>query len=329
MQTLLLTKKDVADSFTMSETIGAVEDAYKAFSIGMMVQPPYIGIPINGGEIDLKAGCSEATGIISMKASSGGFTDNPKNHSLPTGMGSVLVYDAETCALLCIMDGSLITGFRTGAAGAVSVKYLARKDSKVVTIIGAGNQARMQVKALREVMDLKEVHVFSRTEASQAEFKNDIEHEYGIKVICEGTKREAVEKADILITVTRGKGDVVEADWIKPGTHVVAVGTDSPGKQEIDQALFKHAVVICDSIDQCVTNGEIQYALAERIMVCSDIRAEIGDVILGNKKGRLNDNEITVFDTTGMAAQDNHVAALIYNKAVEKGLGQRFAFFEE
>ena len=159
MQTLLLSKAQVASLISMAEVISAVEEAYKAFSSGQVVQPDYIGIhlPAPRGEIDFKAGYCKSNEIISMKASSGGFVDNPTAHGVPNGMGSVLLFDAASCALICMMDGSLLTGLRTGASGAVSVKALARKNARKVTCIGTGNQARMQIRAIREVMHIEAV----------------------------------------------------------------------------------------------------------------------------------------------------------------------------
>ena len=132
MKTLLLKKEEVGGLISMKEIIGTVEEAYKAFSANQVMQPGYMGIhlPPPRGEIDFKLGYYKSNEMISMKASSGGFIDNPAAHGLPTNMGTILLFDARTCALVCVMDGSLITGLRTGAAGAVSVKALARKNAK-------------------------------------------------------------------------------------------------------------------------------------------------------------------------------------------------------
>ncbi len=248
MKTLLLKKDEVRRLIGMAEVIGAVEEAYKAFSSDQVEQPDYIGIhlPSLRGEIDFKLGYYKANEIISMKAHSGGFTNNPAEHGVPNSIGTILLFDARSCALICIMDGSLITGLRTGASGAVSVKALARKNARTIASIGTGNQARMQIRAVNEIMKIEKIHAWSRTPESLSRYKTDIQREFGIPVIVASSKKEAVEQADILITTTRGKGELVEADLVKPGTHIVAIGTDQRGKQELDPELFRNAKIIVE-----------------------------------------------------------------------------------
>lgn len=329
LKTLLLTKEEVRHLIAMKEVIGTVEDAYKAFNSGQVTQPPYIGIELPGhrGEIDFKLGHNQANETISMKASSGGFRNNPENHGVPNGMGTVLLFDGRHGGLICVMDGSLLTGLRTGASGAVSVKALARKNAKKITCIGTGNQARMQIRAIREVMRIEEVRAWSNHAESMAKFKADIESECGIPVVMAASKQQAVEQADILITTTRGKGSLVDAGWVRPGTHIVAIGTDAPGKQEFEPEVFRGAKVVVDSIAQCVEKGEAQHAIAKGVIAARDIHAEIGEILLGRKPGRESDEEITLFDSTGMAIQDNTTAAKIYRNAVENRVGTYFEFF--
>jgi alanine dehydrogenase len=314
----------------MKEVIGTVEEAYKAFNSNQVIQPDYIGIDLHPprGDIDFKLGYYKSNEVISMKASSGGFIHNPTEHGVPSGMGTILLFDARTCALICVMDGSLITGLRTGACGAVSVKALARKNAKKITSIGTGNQARMQIRAINEVMKIEEIHAWSRNPDTLSKYKADIESEFGIPVITANSKKEAVEQADILITTTRGKGSLVEADWVKPGTHIVAIGTDQQGKQELDPEIFRNAKVVVDSIAQCIEKGETQHPLNKNIMSKDDIHAEIGEILLGKKPGRENDEEVTIFDSTGMAIQDNTTSTKIYQNAIESKVGTFFAFFE-
>ena len=328
MKTLLLKKEEVRGLISMKEVIGTVEEAYRAFNSGQVVQPPYMGIhlPSPRGEIDFKAGYCAPDEMISMKASSGGFIDNPARHGVPNGMGTILLFDARSCALACVMDGSLITGLRTGASGAVSVKLLARRNAKKIACIGTGNQARMQIRAINEVMKIQEIHAWSRNPEPLSKFKTDIESELGIPVVMANSKREAVEQADILVTTTRGKGPLVEAGWVKPGTHIVAIGTDQQGKQELDPEIFRGAKIVNDSIEQCIGKGETQHPLNGKIMGKDDIHAEIGEILLGTKPGRENDEEVTIFDSTGMAIQDNTTATKIYRNAIERGVGTFFEF---
>jgi alanine dehydrogenase len=231
--------------------------------------------------------------------------------------------------LICIMDGSLITGLRTGASGAVSVKALARKNARTIASIGTGNQARMQIRAINDVMKIEEIHAWSRTSNTLSKYKTDIEREFGIPVIVASSKKEAVEQADILITTTRGKGDLVEADWVKPGTHIVAIGTDQRGKQELDPELFRNAKIVVDSIAQCTEKGETWHPLNRNIIAKDDIHSEIGEILSGRKPGRESDEEITIFDSTGMAIQDNTTASKIYQNAIDNNVGTFFQFLSD
>jgi ornithine cyclodeaminase/alanine dehydrogenase len=295
-----------------------------------VVQPPYVSIhlPHPRGEMDFKVGYYQSDEVISMKASSGGFINNPGVFGLPTGMGTIQLFDARTCALICVLDGSLITGFRTGAAGAVSVRALARKNAGKVTAIGTGNQARNQIRAIREIMKIEQIQAWDVSPEALAKYKQDIEAEFGIPVIVSNSEQEAVGQADILITTTRGKGSLVEASWVKPGTHIVAIGTDQRGKQELDPELFRNAKIVNDSIEQCTEKGETWCALNVNIISKSDIYAEIGEILLGKKPGRENDQEITIFDSTGMAIQDITTAYKVYLNAKENNIGTSFEFFE-
>jgi alanine dehydrogenase len=330
MKTLLLKKEEVSRLICMKEVIGTVEEAYKAFNSDQVVQPDYIGIDLHSprGDIDFKLGYYKSNEVISMKASSGGFINNPTAHGVPSGMGTILLFDARSCALICVMDGSLITGLRTGASGAVSVKALARKNAKKITSIGTGNQARMQIREINELMKIEEIHAWDGNPDTLSKYKTDIESEFGIPVIIANSKKEAVEQADILITTTRGKGSLVEAGWVKPGTHIVAIGTDQQGKQELDPEIFRNAKVVVDSIAQCTEKGETWHPLNKNIITKDDIHGEIGEILLGKKPGRENDEEVTIFDSTGMAIQDNTTANKIYQNAIENNVGTFFEFFE-
>jgi ornithine cyclodeaminase/alanine dehydrogenase len=330
MQTLLLKKEEVSKLICMKDVIAAVEEAYRAYNSGQVVQPDYMSIhlPAPRGEIDFKLGYYQVSDLISMKVSSGGFAGNPAEHGLPGGMGTILLFDAKSGALICVMDGSLITGLRTGACGAVSVRALARRDAKTITSIGTGNQARMQIRAIREDMQIEEIHAWDSSAESLSGYKADIERAFGIPVVMARSKQEAVEQADILITTTRGTGSLVKAAWVKPGTHIVAIGTDQRGKQEFEPEIFRNARIVNDSIAQCTDKGETWHALDKNIIVKEDIHAEIGEILMGKRPGRESDEEITIFDSTGMAIQDNTTAGRIYRNAAEQHVGTFFSFFE-
>lgn len=326
METLLLTKAQVRGLLRMPDVIDAVDAAFRAFNSDQVEQPDYMGLHLapKGAEIDFKAALDRAGEMVSLKASSGGFKDNPARFGVPNGMGTVLLFDARSGALACAMDGSLLTGYRTGAAGAVSARALARRDARRVGVIGTGTQARMQIRALREVMTIATVHAASRSAEGLDAFCADMRGEFGLTVV-PGSPEEVAGAADILVTTTRATGVVVHADWVRPGTHIIAIGADQAGKQELDPELFRDARIVVDSRAQCAAKGELQHAL--RAGTAEDPQTELGEILLGRKPGRQNDAQITIFDSTGMAIQDTTTAAAILTRARAQGIGTSFNFF--
>jgi alanine dehydrogenase len=327
MKTLLLNLNDVKESLSMKEVINAVEEGYLAYSKGKVQQPDIVSMemPENNGETDIKSCYNELNESISVKIASG-FYDNGKANDLPTLIGTILLYDGKTGAPLCIMDGSLITGIRTGAAGAISSKLLARKDAKTAAVFGGGTQARMQIYALCQVRDIREVRVYSEYQQELAKYKEDVEANTKAVVILCSTPEEAMKGADIAISTTPSKKYFVDKSLVKPGMHIVAVGADMAGKNEWDPEVFNGAKIVNDSIPQCVSRGETRNAIISGVIRESDVYAEIGELLAGEKPLRESEDEITIFDTTGMGIQDNVTAVMVYETAKKKGLGQYFEF---
>lgn len=327
MKTLLLSIKDVKQALSMKEVISAVEDGYIAYNARKVQQPDIVSMemPEYNGETDIKSCYNELNERISVKIASG-FYNNGQINDLPTMIGTILLYDGKNGAPLCIMDGSLITGIRTGAAGAISSKMLARKDSKTVAVFGAGGQARMQIYALCEVMNIEEIRVYSEFQEKLTKYKEDIEENTNVKVILCDTPEKAMKGVDIAISTTPSKKYYIDKSLIKPGMHIVAVGADMAGKNEWDPEVFKEAKIVNDSIAQCISRGETRNAIISGVIKETDIYAEIGQLLAGEKPLRESDDEITIFDTTGMGIQDNVTAVMVYEMAKKKGLGEYFEF---
>lgn len=339
MKTLLLSKKDVANAICMDDVIVAVEEAYKAYQMGKVDQPSIqtMNMSESQGESDIKSCYNHENGMFSIKTV-GLFPGNEKGlgdyksseeSNLPNMMGNVILGDGQTGSTLSVMDASLITGIRTGAAGAVSAKYMARKDVKAVAVFGAGAQGRMQVYALNMVRKPKVVKVYDRFASDEAleSYKRDVEEITGIKVTICTSVQETARDADILICTTPSRESYLKREHIKTGAHIIEVGVDDAGKSELDSSLFGIVdKIVCDSISQCLTRGETRNAVEAGIISEEDVYGEIGELVLGKKSGRDSDEEITLFDTTGMGIQDNTTAVVCYKKAIEKGLGTWFEF---
>lgn len=324
METLLLSKQDVGMLINMKDAIASVEQAYTDYCSNMVIQPPIVSIEDeeNNGELDIKTCYSKSNQFISIKSASG-YWDNPRAYNLPTMLATIMLLDGKTGYPLCIMDGSLITGYRTGAAGGLSAYLLARKDSKKVAIIGAGNQARLQLKAICQVLNIESVKAWDTNTELLAVYKEEISKSLNLLVETCETAKDAVIDADIIVATTPSKNVIVKDEWIKEGAHIIAIGADMSGKQELDTKIFRRAKIYVDSISQCVERGETRNAIMSGDIKTSDIYAELGEVLLERKQARNNDTQITIFDATGMGIQDNTLADLIYNKALSMGIGSK------
>jgi ornithine cyclodeaminase/alanine dehydrogenase len=306
----------------MEKAIQAVRDVYIAYANKRVQIAPVAHLDVKqyNGEVDIKSGFVEDFGLIGTKIATG-FYDNHKL-GLPSGVAVIVLMDLKTSMPLALMDGTYITACRTGAAGAVAASVLARKDSKVVGIVGAGTQARMQVLALRELFSLEEVRVWDKYENMARKYAEEMPEILGFKVRQENNIADVVSGADIVVTVTPSREILVMEEWIENGTHINAIGADGPGKQELDPRIVKRAdKVVVDSLNQCKRIGEIQHALSQGLIQEKDVHAEIGQILIGDKIGRESDEEITLFDSTGIAAQDIAAAHVVLQVAKERKIG--------
>jgi alanine dehydrogenase len=241
-------------------------------------------------------------------------------------MALVILNSTKTGAPLAVMDGTLLTDMRTGAAGGIAVKYLARKNSKVVGFVGSGNQAKTQLMAINEVLDIEEVKVTSISEKSNLAFKDNMEKKVGCDITVKRAIREVCD-CDILVTTTPSREPIVKNEWIADGSHINAIGADAQGKEELDPAILRRAKVVVDDIPQASHSGEVNVPISKKLITVKDICAELGEVITAKKKGRISDTDITIFDSTGLAIQDVATADMVYRKAVEKKIGIKLQQF--
>lgn len=327
-EVVILSQEEVRSCLPMNDAIKAVTEAYKAFAEGRVELPPVVHLNVDKyrGEVDIKSGFVEDFGLIGTKIASG-FYDNPKL-GLPSGVAVIILMEMKTSLPLAIMDGTYITAVRTGAAGAVAASVLARKNSKKVGVIGAGTQARMQVLALKELFPIEQVKVYNINESSRNKYASEMEERLGIEVQAVDTVKSAVSDVDIIVTATPSKKAMIMNEWIKEGVHINAIGADAPGKQELDQMIMKRAKIVVDSLKQCCVIGEIQHALAQGLIEESGVHAEIGEILIGKKAGRETKEEITLFDSTGLAVQDIAAAHVVYQMAKKKEMGHRVKLLE-
>ena len=322
MDILWLNQKDVKSILNMPEAMDVVEKAFEQHGLKKVQMPPktYLYFEKHNGDLRTMPSFLEEQDITGVKI----VNVHPDNRKagLPTVMALVVLNSTETGAPLAVMDGTYLTDIRTGAAGGIAAKHLARADSRVVGMVGVGNQARTQLLALTQVFDIEQVRITSRDVSHCDKFEKEIAD----IVDCEVVKTPHVKDVcdcDILVTTTPVRSPVVKAEWVKAGTHINAIGADAKGKQELDSQLLTRTKVVVDDIVQASHSGEVNVPLSSGFISSEDIHCELGEVVAGVKKGRMSDDEITVFDSTGLAIQDLATANLVFERAVEKGIGSR------
>lgn len=323
---LIINKEQIETIIDMNDVIEADEKAYSYKCDNKAELFPIVTHSFEDGvsEFDIKSGSMDGAGIFGMKLVSA-FEGNDK-YDLPRLTGTILVFDRETGMLKSMMDGGLITNMRTGAAGAVGCKYLARPESEVLLLVGTGAQGPVLLDAtLRVMKNIKKILVCNPRSPQKVEgFIETVKNDLNISIPMEAVTdlESATRIADIILTAVPSRTGVINSDWVKPGTHLSCIGSDMEGKQELEIALMGRAKVFCDDLTQVINVGECEKAVKEGILKKEDI-TEIGDVILGNASGRDNEQQITIFDSTGIGLQDLMVASTVTKVAFDKGLGTK------
>ncbi|WGI17849.1 alanine dehydrogenase [Methanonatronarchaeum sp. AMET-Sl] len=320
LTTLKLSKSDVEEIIEIEDIIEAVESAFKQFGNEKIQMPPkaYLYFNKHNGDYRTMPGYLEEEEIAGCKL----VNSHPENKEYPTVMAVLILVDTETGYPYCIMDATELTAYRTGAAGGVATKYLSRKDSDTVGLVGAGVQAETQLRAVNTVRDIKEVKIHDvSSEATENLLKQikDLNHK---TKVCKTTK-EAVKDTDIVITTTPVRKPIVKASWISPGTHINAIGADAEGKQELETKLLKKSKVVVDDYKPAIHGGEVNVPITNKEYNKKDIHSDIGKIVNQTKTGRTNPKEITIFDSTGLAVQDIASGWKIYQKAKQKNIGQK------
>jgi alanine dehydrogenase len=315
-QILTLVEREVKELFSMSEAMAQVENALRFEAEGKAIMPPklYLDLPSYHG--DFRAMPAYIDGFAGLKWVSV-YPGNAK-YNIPCVLAIIIICDPNNGCPVAIIDGTYITSIRTGAVGGVAVKYLARKDSSVIGLIGAGMQARTQLLAINEVLPkIEEVKVFDLVSSASRECVEELGSKLNINIRPVEKVEEAAE-ADILVTATPSTKPIVKRHHVKPGTHINAIGADARGKQELEADILKDAKIIVDDINQASHSGEINVPLSEGKIKISDVHGTLGEIIIKAKQGRANDKEITIFDSTGLATQDIICAKYVYEKYVQK-----------
>ncbi|MGO3345899.1 MAG: ornithine cyclodeaminase family protein [Marinomonas sp.] len=308
--------KEVVSTLDIAEQL---EQGFIAYSNRRVVVPPVGEMVFEHppGDTHIKYGFIKEDDYFVIKIASG-FYENYKVN-LPSSSGVVLLFSQKTGALISIlMDEGYLTNIRTAIAGQIVAKYMAPKNIRCIGVFGTGIQARLQVEYLKTVTNCKKIVVWGRSKASLASYQADME----AKGYCVETTTEAdvvTRQSNIIITATPSVTPLINIEQLLVGTHITALGADTPDKQEIDERILQHAdVLVADSIEQCLTRGEIHQAMKAGVILKENI-LELGHVIADPTLGRKTENQLTVADLTGVAVQDIQITKAVYH-AIQNSL---------
>lgn len=325
--TLVLTQRDIARLADLPTAIRVVREAFKAMARQDAVMPPKVYLPLPGGS-DFRA----MPAFLRRPPACGMKWVNvhPRNRrkGLPTVMAVIVINDPATGAPLAVLDGLLITKLRTAAASAVAAQTLARRGSRVVGLVGCGAQADAQLLALAAVFRLSHVKVWGHLPGEARRFCQGMRRVLP-RVAYEpcATVERCARDVDILVTLTPSRRALVRRSWLAPGTHINAVGADAPGKQELDPRILQEATVVVDEREQAIHGGELNVPISRRQFRPRDIRGTLGEILIGKTRGRRAPEELTVFDSTGLAIHDVALGAALVRRAQRLGAGRRVALF--
>jgi ornithine cyclodeaminase/alanine dehydrogenase-like protein (mu-crystallin family) len=325
-ETRILTRADVERVLDPQTCVDAIEDAFRVRGTGGRIESGILGLHGEGGGFHLKAATMLGDrGYFAAKVNAN-FPANPQTNGLPTIQGVLGLFDATNGAPLAVMDSISITLLRTAAATGVAARHLARAGPATVTIVGCGAQAIPQLAALAVVRPIETVHAVDRDAGAAERFANAASARFGIPVVATTDLERAARGSNIIVTCTTSRAPFLGLAHVARGAFVAAVGADNEEKSEIEPALMGAAAVIVDHRGQCETIGDLHHAIAAGAMHGGDIRGELSDVVARSVRGRLNDDEIIIFDSTGVAIEDVAAAAIVYERAVAGGIGQVVRF---
>lgn len=289
--------------------VDVIERAFVALASGQVVMPPILSMDLAeaNGEVDVKTAYIPGFDGFAIKVSPG-FFDNPKL-GLPSLNGLMILFSAKTGLVVAVfLDNGYLTDIRTAAAGAVAARHLAPETVETAGVVGTGVQARLQMQAAHLVRPFKRLLVHGRDADKAAACADDLSRALGIPAEVAPDAAEMVARSQLVVTTTPSREPVLLADWLHPGLHITAMGSDQTGKNEVEPAALTRAdAYICDRVSQCETSGELEAALAAGIWA-GGTPAELGEVIAGQKPGRGRPEDITVADLTGTGAQDTAIA---------------------
>ena len=320
---LLVPEREIEGLVTREAAFAAVEGVFAAMAAGDAYNFPVVREAIGHEDAlyGFKGGFDRSASVLGLKAG-GYWPGNMDKHGLINHQSTVFLFDADTGMPSAVVGGNLLTALRTAAASSVSIRHLARPDAKVIGMVGAGHQSTFQLRSALEQRSFEKVIGWNYHPEMLPNIAG-VAEEAGLPF--EAVELAGMAEADVIVTITSAFSPSLMADHVSEGTHLACMGTDTKGKQEVEAALLARATVFTDEVAQSISIGEAQHAVAGGMVKEGDI-VQIGAVVNGSHPGRASDDQITLFDGTGVGLQDLAVAAAVVDVAVEKGVAVKVDF---
>lgn len=324
MKVTVLTETDLRKCVRIdADAVAEIEKAFTLLSEGKVIMPPIMHIEVkeNKGDVDIKSAYVRGLKSFAVKLGAG-FFENYRV-GLPNSPAMIVILSAKTgFTEAVLLDNAYLTDVRTGAAGAVAAKYLARQNVETVGQIGTGAQGCYQMIGLKIVRDFKRLIAYDIDAASLEKYVKEMSSVLGMEVIAAKNPKAVVEASDIVVTSTPSRTPYLKAKWLHPGLHITCMGADLPEKQELEsEVLGKADMLVCDRKSQCIAMGELHHGFSAGILSGNSVITELGEITSGRKPGRWSNDQITICDLTGTGVQDTAIALLSLRKAGEQGLG--------
>jgi ornithine cyclodeaminase/alanine dehydrogenase len=321
---LILSRTDIARVMDFSGYVDAVENAFCAAVEGRAVAPPASALHVPNGSFHAKGAALLGDGAKVAIKINGNFPGNPAANALPTVQGIIYLADGANGRPLAVMDSIEVTINRTGAATTLAARHLARRDSRVATVCGAGVQGRVQLTAIAAAVKLERVHVWDIDGPAAERLAQEMSAT--LKLDVRSTPDLAVvRQSDVVVTCTSARRAFLTPELVRPGTFIAAVGADNSDKHEIDPKLYAASLAVVDSLEQAAEIGDLHHALEAGAVTRAHVHASLSEILAGTRPGRTDDRSITLFDSTGMGLQDMAADVAIYRRALETGAGTRLS----
>ena len=325
--TLVLTATDVSRLLDIRGCIDAVSRTLRAHEAGGSRGPVSSGLTLPDGSFHAKTAAVEVEGRIFVVVKANiNLPGNPAKRGRPTIQGALLLLDGDTGQPLAVMDSIVMTSVRTAAVAALATRHLSRLESHTVTIVGCGEQGEAQLRALCAVRELRTAYGIDIEPKKAAMFARRMSDALGLHVQPTADLAAAVRESDICVTCTTSRTPLLYSEHLHPGLFIAAVGADNPTKQEIDIGAMAHSRVVVDSLAACAAGGDLHHAIQANAMTEQEVYAELSAIVAGRVPGRLSEDDVFVFDSTGTALQDVAAAMLVYERALAEGAATRVLF---